>query len=464
MSREITRAMRGALKGITTRYKSCLVDVNGELTFAGVLVKYFFPSDDGRIRGISDPWKKQTTLVNYADDYRARLIQEIPKFKAISQITAAELEDAIERMVKRYGLQHQRENHYRKLIRYVFEAAHRAGINVEENIWGSMFFSQINVTTQADKEFLKIPKSLTAFESVSLYASLTENVTEAPGEDLGLLLMFFCGCRNAEVVPVSFEQCVDIDGYPDVKNIAIHETATRTRDVVKSGGKSSNAYRFLPIPSALWEIIMQRRAMLENTYVSGSADYERHAHSIGAYPIACYGHEHQKRSLVDDLSRRGRYHLRKIKYNANKLAAVDVMMISERRLDNRVEEKDPTAYLLRRHSATMLYVLGFNDTEQQYLMGHAIADAYTNRRNYSNEDLRYALWEKLEKHPICEMIRRYGKEAFHDARVCEQIKRELKAGEEKTRPSKRATTSQLDVLYDDYARALLDYHRFRLRN
>jgi hypothetical protein len=249
-----------------------------------------------------------------------------------------------------------------------------------------------------------------------------------------------------------------------VKNIAIYETATRTREVMRSGGKSSNAYRFLPLPSTLWEIIMLRREMLIKTYQLGSAESESVNQKVDGYPIACYGQEHHKRSLVDDLSRRGRYHLRNIKYSAKKLASVDVMMISERRLNNRIEEKDPTAYLLRRHSATMLYILGFSDTEQQYLMGHAIADAYTDRRNYSNEDLRYALWEKLEKHPICEMIRRYGKDAFHNESVCVQIMRDLKAEETQHKSSKGKGSSQLRMLYSDYSKALLDYHRLRLRN
>ncbi|HHX09672.1 MAG: hypothetical protein ACOYI6_08730 [Christensenellales bacterium] len=549
----ITKRKMAAITSIRIKYQYSLVSASGEDTFAGILVNHFFPNQQNGDHGISDRWADSTTE-NYCDDYRVRLIKAIPRLKAISEIKVEELEEAIDFLVKRYDYQTSTENHYRLLVRVVFEAASRAGYPVEENVWGSVFYSPINLPTVIETKFLAIPKSLTAYEAVSLFATLTADIENAPGEDMGLLIMMFTGCRNEEAVPINFnhffglgnttetnlikeessgidndqeemtepadeengkaepndddekflepsgeEEIADEVGDSDIKAaetsmdvekpvepntdgnthtqlrvevkkssqpkfFAVFESGTRTRNTTKSGGKSRNAYRFLPVPSVLWDLIVKRKEAVKNAIDTNELDAAEDIDQfVESLPVSCYKSEYEKRCVVDDLSRRARHHLREMKYESEWLATFEAIMISERRLDNEIDEKEPTAYLLRRFYATMLYILGFTNIEQEYLMGHAISSSEADRRDYTNEDLQLLLWEKMEAHPLCELVRRYGMEAFSDPGVVQKIRKDLKVVKSHLRGEAAGVFKGIDLLYRDYMMALIDFHK-HLRN
>ena len=64
------------------------------------------------------------------------------------------------------------------------------------------------------------------------------------------------------------------------------------------------------------------------------------------------------------------------------------------------EEKEPTAYLLRRNFATYIYLLGFSDTDSQYIMGHKIEDGKNTKAMLaSDERMLYNLWKRIEYGP-----------------------------------------------------------------
>jgi hypothetical protein len=179
--------------------------------------------------------------------------------------------------------------------------------------------------------------------------------------------------------------------------------------------------------------------------------------------VACFGNDYSTMCVVDDLSRRARRLLREVKYESKQLATVEAIMISERRLDNEIEEKEPTAYLLRRFYATTLYILGFSDAEQEYLMGHGISDDGVDRRDYTNEDLRIELWQKMEQHPLCEMVRRYGIEVFHEPTKCAQIQQDLQAMQSLFQKIRNPNKRRINLLYQDYMMALLELHNNKKR-
>lgn len=459
MSDEVKRQKNATISAISFKYRYSLISASGEDTFVGILVKHFFPNEQNGQKGISDAWNAVSTVKGYGENYRIRLIDELPKLKPISEITVEELEIAIDNLVQRYDYVPSTENHYRYLIRVVFEAAHRAGHDVEDNVWGSVFYNSINLQTAVEKEFLAIPKSLTAFEAVSLFSALSTDIRNAPGEDLGLLMMLFTGCRNEEIVPLKFNHFFSVVGFEDAKFFAVYESGTKKRNIIKSGGKTKNTFRFIPVPTVLWELIEERHKMLSNKMAKKT---KQHA-CVDDLPVACFGNDYHKMCIVDDLSRRARHLLRKIKYKSKQLATVEAIMISERRLDNEIEEKEPTAYLLRRFYATTLYILGFSNAEQEYLMGHNISDDDVDRRDYTNEDLRIALWKKMELHPLCEMIRKYSIEAFHDPKKCVQIQQDLESYQSLFQKIKNPNDRRLNLLYQDYMMALLELHKYKKR-
>ncbi|MGI6653443.1 MAG: hypothetical protein ACOX55_04980 [Christensenellales bacterium] len=463
MSEKELKRKKAAIATIRFKYRYNLISASGEETFAGILVKHFFPNDQNGQKGISDPWAA-TTTANCCSDYRIRLIDVLPKLKPISEITVDELEEAIEILVQRYNYKPITENHYRLLIRVVFEAAHRAGHDVESNVWGSVFHDAINIHTILEKEFLSIPKSLTAFEAVSFFSALTSDIRTAPGEDLGLLMMLFTGCRNEEIVPINFNHFFDIAGSENAKFFAVYESGTKKRNIIKSGGKTRNTFRFIPVPTVLWSLLEERREMLENYLISSkTAKKAKQNACVDELPVACFGNDYNTMCVVDDLSRRARRLLREVKYESKQLATVEAIMISERRLDNEIEEKEPTAYLLRRFYATTLYILGFSDAEQEYLMGHGISDDGVDRRDYTNEDLRIELWQKMEQHPLCEMVRRYGIEVFHEPTKCAQIQQDLQAMQSLFQKIRNPNKRRINLLYQDYMMALLELHNNKKR-
>lgn len=63
------------------------------------------------------------------------------------------------------------------------------------------------------------------------------------------------------------------------------------------------------------------------------------------------------------------------------------------------EEKDPSAYILRRLFCTELHIVGCSRPQRQNLMGHVIEDPAAERRDFRNEDQLATLVQLLNKRP-----------------------------------------------------------------
>ena len=63
------------------------------------------------------------------------------------------------------------------------------------------------------------------------------------------------------------------------------------------------------------------------------------------------------------------------------------------------EERDPSAYILRRLFCTELYIIGCTRAQRQNLMGHKIEDFGVERRDFRNEDQLESLAQLLNKCP-----------------------------------------------------------------
>lgn len=72
-----------------------------------------------------------------------------------------------------------------------------------------------------------------------------------------------------------------------------------------------------------------------------------------------------------------------------------------------VVEKDPTAYALRSNAATEMHAIGLTEQEIQYCIGHAIDNEYTDRRDFTNEDMLIPIAKKLKFRPIVRAMKRF---------------------------------------------------------
>ena len=65
-----------------------------------------------------------------------------------------------------------------------------------------------------------------------------------------------------------------------------------------------------------------------------------------------------------------------------------------------LREKNPTAYLLRRNFATQMCILGLDNAEMQYLLGHCVEDAYESRNEFVDSERIYSMYRKLQNRTI----------------------------------------------------------------
>lgn len=78
---------------------------------------------------------------------------------------------------------------------------------------------------------------------------------------------------------------------------------------------------------------------------------------------------------------------------------------NERKIADRgIIEKDATAYILRRNFATHLYILGLDESQRQYIMGHQIEENEDKRWFFRNEELLEPIARTLSLRPIVNQL------------------------------------------------------------
>ena len=131
-------------------------------------------------------------------------------------------------------------------------------------------------------------------------------------------------------------------------------------------------------------------------------------------PIACSKSDPAQRCRNTDLIKAARALFLQIGMRKEELISLSHELWREHaRAQNHLQEdsfalveKEPTAYLLRRHFATLLQMLNLSDSEKQYLMGHRIEDPDTVRTAYNDEAVRWPMYEKLKYRPLLEPERK----------------------------------------------------------
>ena len=417
---------------IKTKYRSKMKTISGEWTFVGVLAECFIPTGQIGFPCITDNWIGSTTE-KCTNDYVFRLLDRLPLHKAVPDIKLEEYYEAVDGIVsEKYPdplLHTGNENasdyarHYLHLTRIVLSAAAWLGIDLSLVIWGTNL-SKPRVQTEniRSQQLLSIPKCLSTRETIEFCARLTEDIANAPGQDLGLLIMMLAGCRNEEAVALTFGDVFELSNYPGSWNSMVYGSGTRVRDEMKAGSKTKHAYRYLMIVSYLHDLIAMRFNAIKDKIATGECDGIDDPLKL---PIACFGSEVDRCCITNDLTMRAKHHFREMKYPAESLVALDLEMSQDRNSYHLVQEKEPTAYLLRRQCATMNSLLGLTEAEQQYILGHKITNHKVRGRDFSNEDLRYVILKKMEAHPICEMVRLYGKDVLHNSQVIDVIGKDI---------------------------------------
>lgn len=371
--------------------------IDGKLTFYGVLSDYY--------EDCAKHWG-ETTRSSYNRDYNEKIFPNLRDHDntPIEKYEKDDYDAAIQALVEK-GKGKEDDvfvpyaeatlQHYRHIIEVVVSVAAEKGI-CDNVLWGSVFIlPQQSTARDEENERVTLKKSLSPEEEIAVAKVLSSDVAQR-GQNLGLLLMFALGLRNNEACGADYGDIKPMQTHPECKALWVYKSTTVGSNVLKSGGKTRNADRIIPIPSELEKYISDRRHYLEQNVEFAPFD---EIQSIDDLPIACLEHDYKVRCSASKLTAAGREMFRRISLDQHQLAYIDADLSQEDTSDE-IAEKDPTAYLLRRNFGTHLHILGLTEPEIEYVMGHDIRDAYEARNEFVNEEKQYEIKLKLDQRPL----------------------------------------------------------------
>lgn len=236
----------------------------------------------------------------------------------------------------------------------------------------------------------RLPRSLTLLQEQHLVRQLTRHYARR-GSYMALALMLYLGLRPSECLGLTFGDIQPLYGHEDqIRCIYVYKQRKQD-EAVDYRLKTHNAYRILPIPSELDALLRQREKGMR-TRLDGD---------LSAYPIVC-----KDTKWIEPCKRRTALELCAgllRKEFRDETAIAD--LTTEMNRDAAFEEKDITAYLLRRNFATaMVSVCGMEEDELQYLMGHDILDEQEMRSDFTDADFLARLWHKMNRRVLWDNI------------------------------------------------------------
>lgn len=246
-------------------------------------------------------------------------------------------------------------------------------------------------------ENITLRKSLTPPEEYKVFEKVFSN-PEQSGEFMGIALMFAFGLRNSEACGVEFGDIIPMTGHEECYRIIIRKTTTRSREIT-ANTKTENAYRCIPIyGDKLLDFFIQRKEFVKR--ILNISDEE-----ANHLTVACLKNDFYQPCNTNDLTQAGKEVLKYANVDSRELAFIEINNSKltkkhDKVFKQKLIEKEPTAYLFRRHFGTILEILGLSLNEAQYLMGHAISSVELNRYNFTNPDLLYKMKKKLDERTL----------------------------------------------------------------
>ncbi len=370
--------------------------VGEEHTFYGIYHDY---SED-----FEEHWKADSTQRSNYLRYCNQIIPLLPNHDEtpISAYTQEDYDAVIQALIKRgqdtKGKQYlpYKEStlqDFRRLIYYVVEIAARHG-ECDNVLWESSLNPE--VTTQSAEVKASqalLNKSLTIPQEQAVAEALLSDPLQS-GQNLGLLLMYALGLRNAEACAVDFGDIKPMQTHPECPVIWIYKTTGYDTSVGKLGGKTRNADRIIPLPDKVAALIRARRQHMESQLNK----------LVDDYPIVCNNDRWDVRCSARELTNAARALFQSIKMKAVQLASVTEDLQEEPETSNDSlpfeDRKDPTAYLFRRNFGTHLHILGLTEPEIEYVIGHDIDDPYETRNEFVDEEKLFAIKQKMDGRPL----------------------------------------------------------------
>lgn len=238
---------------------------------------------------------------------------------------------------------------------------------------------------------VRTPRSISLDVEFALAKGMIDNCRDH-GELIAGLLMLCLGVRTSEATGFSYRHLKQI--RPGYWALVRYEVSNKDARTTQAGGKTSNAFRLLPVPQFLTEILLGRKQELLGRFSP---------EVVENLPLACKGTDVACRCTQKEVNA-------KVK-NLYRLAGVaeDLMRTAyqEMRGDPDLAEDcegRATAYLCRHQFATAMVYCGLTPGEIYTVMGHAEEDESVHKSDFANPDAFCALADKMSRRPLVQFF------------------------------------------------------------
>ncbi|MGN0488437.1 MAG: tyrosine-type recombinase/integrase [Ruminococcus sp.] len=375
-------------------------EINGNMTFH-YAVKTLYD------KGLSSRWRAVSTRIQYNNEFNNILFKNVTDELPLKDLSKEYFDSVIDTISDKYyrdnkkHLSESRIAHYKYLIRKLVATAADNGI-CDDYLWGTTYTTDeedISGDEKRNSVLKTTQKSLTPKQELKIYNRIMI-FPDQSGQKIGLAIMFCCGLRNEEACGLNYEDLIEIPKRKGHFCLRVYRTTYQYSNDLKSRGKTSNAYRVIPIPKALADLLLARKEYLQSLFESGIIKTP-----VEKLPIVCNKNKYEERCISNHLTDAGRQLFKDIKADERLLQAAEEELIESSKSgidieDEVVQRKEATTYLLRRNFATHILILGLDDVEIQYVMGHKIEDPSFNRNDLNNPDKLYAISKKLNERAL----------------------------------------------------------------
>lgn len=340
--------------------------VDGKTTFAGIIIDFF---ED---MCTDNYWRAKSTQEHYIADYEQRILPFIADHDSqpLETYTYEKYRGIIDSIKSLEKYSEERVLHLMRLITAVARMAEKK-YGLPNVLWGTAFELPETLNEKEKiQELVMLKKSLSPKQEIDLYRKLTANV-KMNGERFGVYLMLLFGARNGEAAALTFGDILDSYVEEGFHVLLIFKTIESKQHQLVASGKTKNADRIIPVPEEAYRFLMKRKQ-----YVAEQEG--KSLQEVDNYPIACVGKDFKKTCTPDQIAHAAKVIFAEIGLKPRILTYLDYEILKGE--DTVViKEKDPTSYLMRRNFATQMVIIGMNEAEIQFLLGHDITNAYETR-------------------------------------------------------------------------------------
>ena len=383
------------------KYFECdwVIQYSGQITFAGVLIKYYDEIAKKHHWGAA-------TKESYAKDYEKNILPRLQD-RPLSEYTAEDYTQLIcdlrdEKHYKTTTLQH-----YWHLVKCVTAVAFQ-NEGIKDPFWGVHAGEVLTPKDVAHREETILPRSLDPVMVWKMAKFIYDAALES-GEQTGLAFLLEGGLRLKEAAGATYGDFYSYKDGETIPKIFIHNSTSGQTHNLRDGIKTDNGYRTAIISHNLALLLERKQKRIEEIISQKNADAIHGIADIRRVPMVHDKYDFFRHCASPQLTAAFRNLFAQVGYNEKDFLLLQNIINSQEFADaaNRAtpkelgfaEEKDPSAYGLRRHFNTEMHILGVIPEDRQFAMGHKIENSKVKRSDYRNEDLLEQLTKQLYMRP-----------------------------------------------------------------